>query len=69
MAAGLDVFESEPFSPGNPLVLLDNVVLSPHLAALSVESMEERLSVIASNIGRVLNGQRPANIITPEVYR
>ncbi len=69
MAAGPDVFENEPFSPDNPLVLLDNVVLSLHLAALSVESMEERLSVIASNIGRVLSGQRPANVINPEVYR
>lgn len=69
MAAGLDVFENEPFSPDNPLVQLDNVVLSPHLAAASVESLEERLSEIASNIGRVLSGQRPANVINPEVYR
>jgi D-3-phosphoglycerate dehydrogenase len=68
MAAGLDVFENEPFSSDNPLAQLDNVVLSPHLAAMSVESLEDRLSEIASNIGRVLNGQRPANVINPEVY-
>jgi len=69
MAAGLDVFENEPFGPDNPLAQLENVVLSPHLAAVSVESMEERLSEIASNIDRVLGGQRPANVINPEVYK
>jgi phosphoglycerate dehydrogenase-like enzyme len=69
MAAGLDVFENEPFLPDNPLAQLDNVVLCPHLAAVSVESFEERLSEIASNIRRVLSGQRPANVVNPEVYR
>lgn len=68
MAAGLDVFEDEPFSAENPLAQLDNVVLSPHVAAMSVESLEDRLSEIASNIVRVLNGQRPANVVNPEVY-
>jgi phosphoglycerate dehydrogenase-like enzyme len=69
MAAGLDVFENEPFSPDNPLAQLDNIVLSPHLAAASVESLDERLSEIASNIRRVLSGQRPANVINVEVYQ
>jgi phosphoglycerate dehydrogenase-like enzyme len=68
MAAGLDVFEDEPFGPDDPLAQLDNVVLSPHVAAMSVESLEDRLSEIASNIRRVLSGQRPANVINPEVY-
>jgi phosphoglycerate dehydrogenase-like enzyme len=67
-AAGLDVFENEPFSAENPLAQLDDVVLSPHVAAMSVESLEDRLSEIASNIVRVLNRQRPANVINPEVY-
>jgi phosphoglycerate dehydrogenase-like enzyme len=69
MAAGLDVFQDEPFRPNNPLAKLDNVVLSPHLAATSVEAKQERLSEIASNIARVLSGQAPANVINPEVYK
>ena len=67
MAAGLDVFENEPFTPANPLTELDNVVLSPHLGAVSVESLEDRLGEIASNIRRIYNGQAPANVVNPSV--
>ena len=34
-AAGLDVFEQEPIDPGNPLLKLDNVVVTPHIAGYS----------------------------------
>jgi D-3-phosphoglycerate dehydrogenase len=45
--AGLDVFEQEPIAPGHPLLALDNVVLSPHVAGYSDENLELgwRLSV------------------------
>jgi len=48
--AGLDVFEQEPIAPDNPLLGLDNAVLSPHVAGYSDENLELgwRLSVEAA---------------------
>jgi D-3-phosphoglycerate dehydrogenase len=51
-AAGLDVFEDEPPSPDNPLLAMDQVVLSPHIAGLTVECAE-RLAV--SSVQNVLD--------------
>lgn len=47
--AGLDVFENEPHVP-NELVSLDNVVLSPHAAALTSESFYNTLELVAGNL-------------------
>jgi phosphoglycerate dehydrogenase-like enzyme len=62
-AAGLDVFEKEPFTPSNPLAELNNVVLSMHAASSSTESYKERLSEIATNIRRFAGGEELNNIV------
>ena len=55
-AAGLDVFEVEPASATNPLFTMDNVVVAPHLAWLTRETMERSLAVALENCRRLAAG-------------
>ncbi len=57
--AGLDVFETEPVGPDNPLLQMKNVVLTPHIASASDVSNRERRSEAAGEVLRVLMGGRP----------
>ena len=56
--AAIDVFEREPVSPDNPLLALDNVLLSPHYSGHSQESTQ-KMAMVAADIVRVLNGHKP----------
>ena len=47
------MFEEEPTSPENPLFTLDNVVVSPHVAYLTRETIERSLAVAAENCRRL----------------
>ena len=66
--AGLDVFEQQPLLPGDPLFELDNVVLTPHLAGMSVESMQRTSVIAAEDTLRILAGEKPVNFFNPEVW-
>jgi D-3-phosphoglycerate dehydrogenase len=56
--AGLDVVASEPLPKDSPLVGRDNVILTPHTAFYSVEALEELQSKCASDVARVLSGEK-----------
>ena len=64
--AGLDVLEEEPTPVDNPLFQLDNVVITPHLAGWSDETNLRAAEFAFSNIRRVLAGQPPESLVTPE---
>ncbi len=57
--AGLDVYDPEPPKNDNPLFGLDNVILSPHNAALTAECMARMALHAAMGIDDVLSGRRP----------
>jgi D-3-phosphoglycerate dehydrogenase len=57
--AGLDVFEQEPLQVDNPLLTLDNVVLTSHMAYYSEEALHELKSKAAENVAAVLMGNKP----------
>jgi len=59
IVAGLDVFEEEPIRVGNPLLSLDNVILSSHMAYYSIESVSELKIKAAQNVLEVLSGRPP----------
>ena len=56
--AGIDVFEHEPPGADHPFFKLNNVILTPHMAAHTEEAME-RMSLVAEDILRVLKGHPP----------
>lgn len=65
--AALDVFEIEPPSKENPLLCLDNVVLTPHIAWFSKEAIERLAALVHERTIELLKGRIPKTIINPSV--
>ncbi len=65
--AGLDVLEKEPPDPHNPLLKMDNVILSPHVAFYSEESIRELKRRAAEGVSAVLLGKWPRVVVNREV--
>jgi D-3-phosphoglycerate dehydrogenase / 2-oxoglutarate reductase len=63
--AAFDVFWEEPADPNDKLLKLDNFVLTPHLAGWTLESADTTTRIIASNINRVLHGEKPTTLVNP----
>lgn len=67
--AMLDVYENYRVEPGHPLFSLDNVILTPHCAAVTKESRARASVAAADEMLRILRGERPRNLVNPEVLR
>jgi glyoxylate reductase len=64
--AGLDVAEVEPVPAGDPLLDLDNLTLTPHIASASVATRTRMADMAAEVILSVLRGEKPANLVNPQ---
>ncbi|MEM0006719.1 MAG: hydroxyacid dehydrogenase [Candidatus Bathyarchaeia archaeon] len=65
--AALDVFEEEPPSPDNPLLKMENVIVTPHFASCTYEAYQREALLAAEEVLRVLKGENPKFIANPEV--
>jgi phosphoglycerate dehydrogenase-like enzyme len=65
-AAGLDVLEQEPTPVDNPLLKMDNVLVTPHLASFAQESWEKSRQFAVYNTSRVAGGAEPESIVLPD---
>ncbi len=59
--AGLDVYSNEPVEKDNPLLKMDNVVLTPHIGSASVETRTRMAEVVAGNLLAFAKGLTPPN--------
>jgi len=65
--AGLDVFEQEPTPSDNPLLKMDNVIVTPHSAGGSEASRVAAPTQIGQEAARILKGTWPMSLVNPEV--
>ena len=65
-AAGLDVFENEP-EVHPKLMQLDNALIVPHIASASIATRTRMCVMAAENMVAALAGERPPNIVNPDV--
>ena len=68
-AAGLDVLEQEPPGMDNPLLHMDNVILTPHVASASARMAPETRRRVGQEIALVLGGRWPRTCINPSVLQ
>jgi phosphoglycerate dehydrogenase-like enzyme len=64
--AALDVFDPEPPAPDDPLLLLDNVILTPHMAGATLDTWARRLRISYQNFQRIVNGKEAQFIVNPD---
>jgi D-3-phosphoglycerate dehydrogenase len=65
--AALDVFATQPLPPDHPYFGFDNVIVTPHMAGITEESMMRMGTGAAAEVVRILAGEMPVNLRNPEV--
>jgi len=65
--AGLDVFAEEPTSKDNPLLKMDNVIVTPHSAGTSEISFQTGFTRMGQETANLIKGRSPMSLVNPEV--
>ncbi len=68
-AAAIDVTEVEPISPDDPLLTLDNVIITPHIASASFTTRKNMALIAAENLLAGLRSEMPPYCANPEALR
>ena len=63
--AAIDVYDPEPPRPGNPLLHMENVIVTPHFCAMTEESLYNMATVVAQGVLDVLEGREPQYPVVP----
>jgi len=66
--AAMDVYDPEPPQPGNPLLHMENVIVTPHFCAMTAESLYNMGTSVAQGVLDVLEGKRPQYLVNPEIW-
>jgi D-3-phosphoglycerate dehydrogenase len=67
--AALDVYPQEPLPPNHPLLHLDNVLLSPHLAGSSIDIPKHHSRMIMDDVERFFAGNKPMRMMNSVVWQ
>ena len=67
--AALDVMEKEPPDWEDPLLKLDNIIITPHISFYSEESYVELKTKVAESVRAVLKGELPRAMVNPQVIK
>jgi D-3-phosphoglycerate dehydrogenase len=67
--AGLDVLEQEPIQKDNPLLRIDNVIITPHMGWYSEDTVDEVQRIAAEQILQCLQGKVPTNLVNKDVLK
>jgi D-3-phosphoglycerate dehydrogenase len=66
--AGLDVFDPEPPHPDNPLLKMENVIVTPHSAGNTLQGSIRTGQMLVEQVLHVLRGERPPDLLNPEAW-
>jgi len=66
--AGVDVWDQEPPALDHPLLAMDNVFATFHVAGVTHEGRRNMAAISAEQIVGLLSGERPPRLINPEVW-
>jgi glyoxylate reductase len=67
--AGLDVAVVEPVPVDDPLLALDNVVITPHIGSATIETRTKMADLAVDNLIAFFEGRRPPHCVNPEALQ